>query len=65
MALEIESILTNRPIGADYDDDPDGVLTPNLSIFGRRLESSCEVNEEKIGDNSNNNKHCLYKKGND
>ena len=38
MILEVEVILNNRPICADYDDDIDEVFTPNHLIFGRRLE---------------------------
>ena len=39
---EIEFILNNRPIGADYDDDVDEVLTPNHLIFGRTVSSTGE-----------------------
>ena len=38
---EIELILNNRPIGIDYDDDQEDVLTPNHLIFGRKLLSLC------------------------
>ena len=38
--LEIEGILNNRPLCADYDDDTEDVLTPNYLVFGRRLETS-------------------------
>ena len=31
--LEIEGILNNRPLCADYDDDTEGVLTPNYLVF--------------------------------
>ena len=37
---EIEIILNNRPLCADYDNDIDDVLTPNHLVFGRRLETS-------------------------
>ena len=40
---EIELVLNNRPIGIDYDDDQDDILTPNHLVFGRRLET---VNNE-------------------
>ena len=45
-------------IGADYDD----AQTPNHLIFGQRLESSCEVNEEKISENNNNNTVFIKRK---
>ena len=37
---EVESILNNTPICADYDDDLDEILTPNHLVFGRRLETN-------------------------
>ena len=37
---EIELILNNRPIGVDYEDDMEDVLTPNHLLFGRRLEGT-------------------------
>ena len=37
LAAEIELILNNRPIGADYNDDVEEVLTPNHLIVGRML----------------------------
>ena len=40
LIYEIEQILNNRPLGADYDDDTEDVLTRNHLIFGRRLEQS-------------------------
>lgn len=40
LAAEIEMILNNRPIGADYDDDVEEVLTPNHLIFGRMLSTT-------------------------
>ena len=40
LASEIELILNNRPIGDDYDDDVEEVLTPNHLIFGRMLSTS-------------------------
>ena len=36
----IELILNNRPIGQDYEDDQEDILTPNHLIYGRRLETS-------------------------
>ena len=54
LILEIETILNNRPICNDYDDDIDEVLTPNHLIFGRRLEmmnlrrSNCGNDEEEV-----------------
>ena len=39
LIFEIETILNNRPICNDYDDDLNEVLTPNHMIFGRRIEN--------------------------
>ena len=39
LIVEIESVLNNRPIGVDYDNDHEEVLTPNHLLFGRRLEN--------------------------
>ena len=39
LLFQVESILNNRPIDADYDDDCEEVLTPNHLVFGRRLET--------------------------
>ena len=39
LIAEIESILNNRPIGVDYEDDHEDVLTPNHLVFGRRLDT--------------------------
>ena len=33
---EVECILNNRPIGADFEDDYEDVITPNHLMFGRR-----------------------------
>ena len=45
LILEVEVILNNRHICADYEDDIDEVLTQNHLIFGRRLEM---INFQKI-----------------
>jgi len=50
LIFEIETILNNRPICSDYDDDINEVLTPNHLIFGRRLESSNLQGIETIED---------------
>ena len=34
----VELILNNRPIGCDYEDNQEDVLSPNHLIYGRRLE---------------------------
>ena len=52
LILEIEVILNNRPLCADYDDDIEDVLTPNHMVFGKRLELSNE-NENEIELSSN------------
>ena len=39
LVYEVETILNNRPICNDYEDDIETVLTPNHLIFGRRLET--------------------------
>ena len=39
LVYEIETILNNRPICNDYDDEVEDVLTPNHLVFGRRIES--------------------------
>ena len=40
LAAEIELILNNCPIGADYNDDVEEVLTPNHLIVGRMLSTT-------------------------
>ena len=45
LIIEIELVLNNRPIGVDFEDDYEDVLTPNHLTFGRRLESSSDVND--------------------
>ena len=52
LILEIEVILNNRPLCADYDGDMEDVLTPNHMVFGKRLELSNE-NENEIKLSSN------------
>ena len=37
LILEIEVILNNRSLCADYDDDMEDVLTPNHMVVGKRL----------------------------
>ena len=50
---EIEQILNNRPIGADYQDDQEDVVTPNHLIVGRWLETSNDgVNIETFDNDS-------------
>ena len=44
LAAEIELILNNRPIDADYDDDVEEVLTPNHLIVGRMLSTTGDEN---------------------
>ena len=47
LLLEIECILNNRPLCADYDSEVDDVLTPSHLLYGRRLET---VNFERKDD---------------
>ena len=55
LVYEIELILNNRPIGCDYDDDHEDVITPNHLVFGRRIEPTnvFDVAIEKNPDGSN------------
>ena len=46
--FEIELILNNRPIDAEFEDDYQDVLTPNHMVFGRRLESVNEVLDSEV-----------------
>ena len=53
VVAEVEQIMNNRPIGADFEDDREDIITPNHLINGRRLETfsksaSTEINVEKI-----------------
>ena len=50
LAAEIELILNNRPIGADYDDDVEEVLTPNHLIVGRMLSTTGDQQIISSGD---------------
>ena len=59
LIVEIELVLNNRPIGVDYDDDLDTILTPNHLLFGRRLESS---NEEIVEDNDNGKTNLIKRR---
>ena len=56
LVCEIESILNNRPIGTDYDDDTEVILTPNHLLFGRRLEMTNIMGESVADSNVGNNK---------
>ena len=57
LIFEIEVILYNHPIGVDYDDDQEDVLTPNHLIFGHTLAvSNNDVNVDTILNKSN----CEY-----
>ena len=47
ITLEIETILNNRPICEDFDNEIDDVLTPNHLLFGRRIES---INNDDFDD---------------
>ena len=57
LAAEIELVLNNRPIGVDFEDDNEEVLTPNHLIYGRKLFTTGEKrvnielpdNEENLG----------------
>ena len=54
IVAEIEQILNNRPIGADYEDDHEDVITPNHLVNGRRLETRSEgIIKVNCGDNDN------------
>ena len=44
---EIELVLNNRPIGVDFEDDQEDILTPNHLIFGRRLETDNDLNVDE------------------
>ena len=59
---EIELILNNRPIGVDYDDDQEDVLTPNHFVFGRRLEATNIVGDVNISRDNSNSKLVKRKK---
>ena len=59
---EIEFILNKRPIGVDYDDDLEDVLTPNHLIFGRRLEATSNLGDVNIHHDISNRKLVKRKK---
>ena len=61
LILEIEFILNNRPIGVDYDDDQEEVLTPNHLVFGRRLESINISGDTNNHSNTVNNSYLFQK----
>ena len=52
LAAEIELILNNRPIGADYNDNVEEVLTPNHLIVGRMLSTTGDQEIISSGDES-------------
>ena len=56
LILEIELILNNRPICADYDDDIDEVLSPNHLLFGRKLDMINLKNSDELEGDDNLNK---------
>ena len=62
LTSEVELILNNRPIGADYDDDQEEVLTPNHLVFGRRLESVNDIGEVEVTDAGASNKKFIKRK---
>ena len=59
---EIELILNNRPIGVDFDDDQEDVLTPNHIVFGRRLEATNISGDVNIPRYTSNRKLVKRKK---
>ena len=62
LILEIEVILNNRPIGVDYDDDQEDVLTPNHLIFGRKLLSQNDNHEINEHHDSSSNEDLIKRK---
>ena len=54
--------MNNRPIGQDYEDDQEDVLTPNHLVFGRRLETSNDVNDIPLVGYADNNQLIKRKK---
>ena len=62
LILEIEVILNNRPIGVDYDDDQEDVLTPNHLIFGRKLLSQNDNHEINEHHDSGSNEDLIKRK---
>ena len=50
IVAEVENILNNRPIGADYEDDFEDIITPNHLIVGRRLDVSSDGRDIDIRD---------------
>ena len=54
LVCEIEMILNNRPIGVDYDDDQEDILTPNHLVFGRRLNATNEDGCSTMSTNEDN-----------
>ena len=55
LVLEIELVLNNRPIGVDYDDDQEDVLTPNHLIFGKKLLPQNDIQQDRNDCSANNN----------
>ena len=62
LVSEIELILNNRPIGVDYDDDHEDVLTPNHLVFGRRLESVNDVGDVPVTNAGAKNRKLVKRK---
>ena len=48
IVAEIELILNNRPIGAEFENDQQNIITPNHLIIGRSLESSSDIDNLEI-----------------
>ena len=59
---EIELVLNNRPIGIDYEDDHEDILTPNHLVFGRRLEAINDVGEIKLLSEPTSNRTLVRRK---
>ena len=59
---EVELMLNNRPIGVDYYDEIEDVLTPNHLMFGRRLETCNDVTHLSLEFTVDNDKIVNRKK---
>ena len=56
---EMERVLNNRPIGADYENDREDVITPNHLICGRRIELS---NDSKDAEDDRRESRSIIKR---
>ena len=62
LICEIEAILNNRPIGVDFNDDMEDVLTPNHLVFGRRLEPTNDASPARTSPTERSNVNLVRRR---